>query len=48
MTEGGFYQFGRKAGTAFRRARWVWESVAGSEEEAIKAEYDRIIQYIKP
>ena len=39
MTEGGFYQFGRKAGTAFRRARWVWESVAGSEEEAIKAEY---------
>jgi predicted Zn-dependent protease len=39
MTKGGFYQFGRKAGTAYRRARWVWESVAGSEEEAIKAEY---------
>ena len=35
----GFYRFGRKAGVTFRRARWMWESVAGSEDEAIKAEY---------
>jgi len=39
MTKSGFYRFGRKAGVSFRRARWVWESVAGSEDDAIKAEY---------
>ena len=39
MTKSGFYQLGRKAGVTFRRARWVWESVAGSEDDAIKAEY---------
>ena len=35
----GFYLFGRKAGLTYRRARWMWESVAGSEDDAIKAEY---------
>ena len=35
----GFYRFGRKAGVTYRRARWMWESVAGSEDDAIKAEY---------
>ena len=39
MTKSGFYRFGRKAGVTYRRARWVWESVAGSEDDAIKAEY---------
>jgi len=39
MTRSGFYRLGRKAGVSFRRARWVWESVAGSEDDAIKAEY---------
>ena len=39
MTESRFYRFGRKAGVSFRRARWIWESVAGSEADAIKAEY---------
>ena len=35
----GFYRFGQKAGITYRRARWMWESVAGSEDDAIKAEY---------
>lgn len=39
MTKSGFYRLGQKAGVTFRRARWVWESVAGNEDDAIKAEY---------
>lgn len=35
----GFYHFGRKAGITYRRARWMWQSVAGSEDDAIRAEY---------
>ena len=39
MTKSGFYNFGRKAGVTYRRAQWMWESVAGSESDAIEAEY---------
>jgi predicted Zn-dependent protease len=39
MTKSSFYRFGQKAGVTYRRARWMWESVAGSEDDAIKAEY---------
>ncbi len=34
-----FYQLGRKAGTQLRKGRWVWSSLAGSDAEALKAEY---------
>ena len=39
MADSTFYRAGRKAGVTFRRAKWLWASVAGSEDEAIKAEY---------
>ena len=39
MGESTFYRVGQKAGVTFRRAKWLWASVAGSEEDAIKAEY---------
>lgn len=38
MTRSGAYRFGRLAGKQFRKARWMWASVAGSDEEAIRAE----------
>ncbi len=34
-----FYTLGRMAGVQFRKAKWLWQSVAGSEAEAIRAEY---------
>lgn len=34
-----FKYFGKKAGQTFRRGKWLYKSVLGSEEEAIKAEY---------
>ena len=39
MTESGFYRFGRLAGVKYRRAKWLWDSVAGSEEDSIRAEF---------
>ena len=39
MAESGFYRFGRRAGGKFRQVKWIWESVAGSEAGAIRAEY---------
>ena len=33
-----FYRLGRAAGGQVRRARWMWQSVAGSEADAIRAE----------
>ena len=39
MARGGFYKFGRAAGIQFRKARWMWESMTGSEAAAIRAEY---------
>jgi len=39
MTESAFYRAGRKAGVTFRRAKWMWASVAGDESDAIRAEH---------
>ena len=39
MTESAFYRAGRKAGVTFRRAKWMWASVAGDEADAIRAEH---------
>ena len=38
MAESSFYRFGRKAGVRFRKVKWLWESAAGSEDDAIRAE----------
>ena len=34
-----FYKLGRIAGGQVRKARWMWESVAGNEAEGIQAEH---------
>ena len=34
-----FYNLGRKVGPKVRKARWMWQSIAGSEADAIKVEY---------
>ena len=39
VVETRFYRFGRLAGIKYRRAKWMWESVAGNEEDGIRAEY---------
>ena len=38
QTRGMPYLLGRLAGKKFKKAKWVWESAAGSEEDAIVAE----------
>ena len=38
MARSSAYQVGRLAGRQFRKARWMWASATGSEEEAIRAE----------
>jgi len=35
-----FYNLGRKVGPKVRKARWMWQSFAGSESDAIKIEYE--------
>jgi predicted Zn-dependent protease len=34
-----FYRLGQIAGVQLRKAKWIWQSVAGSEADAIQAEY---------
>ena len=34
-----FYNLGRKTGPKIRKARWLWQSFTGTEEEIIAAEY---------
>jgi predicted Zn-dependent protease len=34
-----FQYFGRKAGKAYKKGRWFYDSLLGDEEEAIKAEF---------
>ena len=34
-----FFEFGRRAGAGLRKGRWIWASLAGSEAEALDAEY---------
>jgi predicted Zn-dependent protease len=38
MTESAFYTLGRITGAQLRKAKWLWQSVAGSEADAIHAE----------
>ncbi|HUT45966.1 MAG TPA: M48 family metallopeptidase [Sedimentisphaerales bacterium] len=35
-----FYNLGRKVGPKVRKARWMWQSLTGSEADAIKVEYE--------
>jgi len=35
-----FYKLGKKVGPKVRKAKWIWHSVAGSEADAIKVEYE--------
>jgi predicted Zn-dependent protease len=35
-----FYKLGRRTGRNLRKGYWLWSSVAGSEEQALAAEYD--------
>jgi len=35
-----FYNLGRKVGPKVRKARWMWQSVSGSEVDAIKVEHE--------
>jgi beta-barrel assembly-enhancing protease len=34
-----FYNLGKKVGPRVRKARWMWQSIAGSEADAIAVEY---------
>ena len=35
-----FYNLGRKVGPKVRKAKWVWQSITGSEADAIKVEHE--------
>ena len=35
-----FYNLGRKVGPKVRKVRWMWQSVTGSEADAIKVEHE--------
>lgn len=35
-----FYNLGSRVGPQFRRAKWIWQSLTGSEADAIKVEND--------
>ncbi len=35
-----FYNLGKKVGPKVRKVRWFWQSIAGSEADAIKVEYE--------
>jgi len=37
--EGFFFKLGQKVGASTRKGRWIWSSLAGSEAEALAAEY---------
>ena len=39
MAKSRFYEFGRLAGVKYRKAKWIWESVAGDEDQAIRTEH---------
>jgi beta-barrel assembly-enhancing protease len=38
MAGNAFYKLGRVTGVQFRKAKWLWQSVVGSEADAIQAE----------
>ena len=35
-----FYNLGRRVGPHVRKAKWIWQSMTGSEAEAMKAEHE--------
>jgi predicted Zn-dependent protease len=35
-----FYNLGRKVGPHVRKAKWIWQSMTGSEADAIRAEHE--------
>lgn len=35
-----FYSLGKKVGPKVRKVKWFWQSIAGSEADAIKVEYE--------
>ena len=35
-----FYNLGRKVGPKVRKAKWIWQSMVGSEADVIKVEHD--------
>jgi len=35
-----FYNLGKKVGPKVRKAKWIWQSIIGSEADAIKVEYE--------
>ena len=35
-----FYNLGKKVGPKVRKAKWFWQSIAGTEADAIKVEYE--------
>ena len=35
-----FYNLGKKLGPKLRRARWLWQSIAGTEADAIRVEHE--------
>jgi predicted Zn-dependent protease len=35
-----FYNVGKKVGPKVRKAKWFWQSIAGTEADAIKVEYE--------
>ncbi len=39
MADSLFYHLGRKVGPKVRKARWVWESMTGTEADAIRLEH---------
>ena len=39
MARSVFYGLGQLAGVKLRKARWMWESIAGSEAESLQAEH---------
>ena len=39
MTDSTFYRLGRFAGSKARKVKWMWSSLTGDDEEAIRAEY---------
>lgn len=40
VMQGFFYNLGRRTGASWRKGRWLWQSVVGTEADAIGAEYD--------
>lgn len=38
--DGFFFNLGRSVGSGLRKGRWFWQSLAGSEDDAVRAEHE--------